>query len=123
MNEFIRDQTKAIKESDEDEDGQEDNVGYMRSLYRILTLPVGDIKSIRKHKKGLTFKKTWGRKFNIWCTFRKKIGIYDVPKGDCNGYKPITRKSLFFHSPCYKNCLMDLVLMCQELSISAFVGD
>ena len=52
--ELIRDQTKAIKEADEDQDGQEDNSNYMRRLYRILNLPVGDIKSIKKRKEGRT---------------------------------------------------------------------
>ena len=54
VNELIRDQTKAIKEADEDQDGQEDNGSYMRRLYRILNLPVGDIKSIKKRKEGST---------------------------------------------------------------------
>ena len=133
--EQIMDQLKATEfegEEDDQEDQDHENE-YLRRLYRVLKLPTGDFKRYdsnpkkdrklkrKELKQKEEEKESWTRKASIW--IKDKIGICELPEGEHNGFKQITRKSLYFKSSRYPETLMEIAMMCQETSLSDFVGD
>lgn len=57
----------------------------------------------------------------IW--MKEMIGIRVLPEGKTAGLKSITRKSLHFKSTRFHEILMEIAMMCQENSLTDFVGD
>ena len=64
---------------------------------------------------------SWSHKASLW--LKKKIGIRELPEGRPDGFKEITRKSLHFTSSRFSEILMEMTIMCQENSLTDFVGD
>ena len=66
-------------------------------------------------------KESW---FNKAITkIRDIVGIRDLPERDPNGFKEVTRKSLYFKSSRYSETLMEIAMMCKENSLHDFVGN
>ena len=64
---------------------------------------------------------SWYRKVSIW--IKKLIGIRELPEKEHTGFKSITRKSLNFETSRYQDTLIQIAAMCQENSLTDFVGD
>ena len=114
--------------------GQERENSYLRRLYRVLQLPVGDLKPRTEIIKAgnkmtkrctenprYTYVREKMRKLNVW--IRYAIGINELPVRVHTGYKSITRKSLNFDGSRYQDTLIQIAKMCKENSLTDFVGD
>ena len=63
-------------------------------------------------------------KFSCFDWMRSKIGI--VPMKDVmgeKGFKNIMKKSLYFSSTRYRECLMEIAMICLENSMKDFVDN
>ena len=54
---------------------------------------------------------------------QKKIGIRQLPEGNHDGYKPVTKKCLYNGNQLCRDTLLEIAMMCQENSLVDFVGN
>ena len=126
--EQIKDQLNSMEfESEEDREGQDRENSYLRRLYRILLMPVGDL---QRHDKNINIseKDSDEQNQNAQLTrarkwIKNKIGIRELPRRESIGFKQITRKSLNYSNSRYQDTLIEIAKMCEENSLTDFVGD
>ena len=54
---------------------------------------------------------------------KESIGVRDLPEKDSTDFKSITRKSLNYEGSRYQDALIQIASMCQENSLTDFVGN
>jgi len=54
---------------------------------------------------------------------KESIGVRDLPEKDSTDFKSITRKSLNYEGSRYQDTLIQIASMCQENSLTDFVGN
>ena len=54
---------------------------------------------------------------------KERIGVRDLPAKDSLDFKSITRKSLNYEGSRYQDTLIQIASMCQENSLTDFVGN